>query len=389
MRQCIRNPSVIDSLAAGEWSLYLHFFLPWEVVMVRASRRSGFTLIELLVVIAIIGVLISLLLPAVQKVREADNRTYCHNNLKQIGLAMHNYHDTFKRFPPSLDSGIYPLGTATLVGSPRTGWTTYWSWLAYILPFIEQDNLWNKALTWAQTGGGTVAAVGYWWPWGSFWGGANAIPANPALGTPVKTFICPSEPRNLTLEYIVQGTSGAAATAIAYTEYLGVDGIQGQDANGTSWLVGDKSGILVNSGFDQARKIRIASITDGTSNTLMVGERPPTVDLFGGWWFAGYGFDGSGVGDVTLGARETVFAANVQITPSGGGPSVPCTATKVGFQPGTINDLCDQVHFWSWHPAGANWTFGDGSVRFISYGMNDVLPQMCTRNGGEVVLQDF
>jgi hypothetical protein len=170
---------------------------------------------------------------------------------------------------------------------------------------------------------------------------------------------------------------------------MGVDGIQGQDANGTTWPVGDKSGILVNSGFDQARIIRIASITDGTSNTLMVGERPPTVDLFGGWWFAGYGFDGSGVGDVTLGARETVFAANVQITPSGGGPSVPCPATKVGFQPGTINDLCDQVHFWSWHPAGASWTFGDGSVRFISYGMNDVLPQMCTRNRGEVVLQDF
>jgi prepilin-type N-terminal cleavage/methylation domain-containing protein len=294
--------------------------------MLRASRRSGFTLIELLVVIAIIGVLISLLLPAVQKVREAANRTYCLNNLKQIGLALHNYHDTFRRFPPSLDSGMYPLATATVVGAPRSGWTTYWSWLAYILPFIEQDNLWNKALTYAQTGGGTLTAVGYWWPWGSFWDGANAIPANPALGTPVKTYICPSEPRNLTLEYIAQGTSGAAATAIAYTEYMGVDGIQGQDANGTTWPVGDKSGILVNSGFDQARKIRIASITDGTSNTLMVGERPPTVDLFGGWWFAGYGFDGSGVGDVTLGARETVFASNVQITPSGGGPSASSPA---------------------------------------------------------------
>jgi prepilin-type N-terminal cleavage/methylation domain-containing protein/prepilin-type processing-associated H-X9-DG protein len=356
--------------------------------MPRASRRPGFTLIELLVVIAIIGVLISLLLPAVQKVREAANRTYCLNNMKQIGLALHNYHDTFKRFPPSLDSALYPAATAAVVGAPRTGWTTYWSWLAYILPFIEQDNLWNKALTWAQTGGGTVAAVGYWWPWGSFWQGANGIPANPALGTPIKTYICPSEPRNLTLEYIVQA-AGANPDTIAYTEYLGVDGIQGQDANGSTWAVGDKSGILVNSGFDQARKIRIASITDGASNTLMVGERPPTLDLFGGWWFAGYGFDGSGVGDVTLGARETVMAANVQITPSGGGPSVPCPATKVGFQPGTINDLCDQVHFWSWHPAGANWTFGDGSVRFINYGMNDVLPQMCTRNGGEVVLQDF
>src|SRR5262245_1589988 len=116
--------------------------------MVRLLRRSGFTLIELLVVIAIIGVLFSLLWPAVQKVREAANRTSCVNNLKQIGLALHNYHDTFKRFPPSLDEALYPPGN----GSPRAGWTPYWSWLAYIMPFIEQDNLWNQAYAWAQKG---------------------------------------------------------------------------------------------------------------------------------------------------------------------------------------------------------------------------------------------
>ena len=115
--------------------------------MIRTSRRSGFTLIELLVVIAIIGVLIALLLPAVQKVREAANRTQCLNNMKQMGLALHNYHDTFKRFPPSSDNGLRPYRLGH-----NTGYTPYWSWMAYILPFIEQDNAWNQAIQWAHKG---------------------------------------------------------------------------------------------------------------------------------------------------------------------------------------------------------------------------------------------
>src|SRR5437660_7101440 len=128
--------------------------------MIRSARRLGFTLIELLVVIAVIGVLIALLLPAVQKIREAANRTQCLNNMKQMGLALHNYHDTYKRFPPSLDNAIYPQASINAwypsppnnPPPPRPGFTPYWSWMAYILPFIEQDNLWNQAMAWARQG---------------------------------------------------------------------------------------------------------------------------------------------------------------------------------------------------------------------------------------------
>jgi prepilin-type processing-associated H-X9-DG protein len=111
------------------------------------------------------------------------------------------------------------------------------------------------------------------------------------------------------------------------------------------------------------------------------------------------GFDGSGVGDVTLGAKETIYAANI---PTGGvsgqyNNALVCPATKTGFQPGSIHDPCDQVHFWSWHPGGANWTFGDGSARFLTYSIDSpgvttpptTFMHLTTRNGGEVNTGDF
>jgi prepilin-type N-terminal cleavage/methylation domain-containing protein/prepilin-type processing-associated H-X9-DG protein len=395
--------------------------------MARSLRRSGFTLIELLVVIAIIGVLISLLLPAVQKVREAANRTQCLNNCKQMGLALHNYHDTFKRFPPGTDSGIRPWRQ-----SPgNTGYTRYWSWMAYILPFIEQDNVWNMAVQWAHKGDPITISGGngppnydnctpssfFYSPWGDWSAGfANTGNANPALGTPIKIYTCPSEIRNLLVENLDFVNSppqpGDILTPVAFTEYLGVAGLQGDlgvaggapDPSGTVPQPPDHSGILVYSEEYKKRKVNFASISDGSSNTLMIGERPPSIDLASGWWFAGAGFDGSGIGDVMMGAREWIYAEDI---PSGNTSGVyggtGCPFSSVGFQAGSIQDNCAQVRFWSWHPGGANWTFGDGSARFMTYNIDTpsvppaagqpipqtTLTQLCTRNGGEVILGDF
>jgi prepilin-type processing-associated H-X9-DG protein len=319
--------------------------------------------------------------------------------MKQMGLALHNYHDTFKRFPPSLDNGLRPYRLGH-----NTGYTPYWSWMAYILPFIEQDNAWNQAVQWAHKGDpitisggngppdflGATPSSYYFWPWGDFWADyASTGNANLVLGVPIKTYICPSEPRNILVEYIQNASASAPLTTIAFTEYLGVDGLRGDATRDASGNIGEKSGILIQSTRTAKRKVNFASIVDGSSNTLMIGERPPSVDLFFGWWFAGAGFDGSGVGDLTMGARETQYLAYVNNPANGILPAGAAPCTKLGFQPGSIFDPCDQVHFWSLHSGGGNWTFGDGSARFISYSMDTVLPQMCTRNGGEVLLHDF
>ena len=339
--------------------------------MVRLFRRSAFTLIELLVVIAIIAVLIGLLLPAVQKAREAANRIKCQNNLKQMGLALHMYHDSYGTLPP---------GT---INQFSIYW--HWSWLARILPYIEQDNLWKKADTFAHDTSVPVnwylprpdGTPGYasWSPWGGYVFGLPQLGENPVLAWVVPTYICPSDPEPA----VSQMPMGEVTLTMAYTDYQGV--------SGTNYLTND--GLL---GCN--RTVRFADISDGLSNTLLVGERHSSKKLYFGVWFAGCGQFGYGLpeGDEQRGSADTVLGVREINSQHNEHEEIDqCPPGPYHFvPPGTIRDAtgkfnteCDYFHFWSHHPGGANFLYADGSVHFLPYEADSVMPQMGTRAGGE------
>jgi prepilin-type N-terminal cleavage/methylation domain-containing protein/prepilin-type processing-associated H-X9-DG protein len=327
----------------------------------NAKRRHGFTLIELLVVLAIIGVLIALLLSAVQKVRAAANRMECANHLRQIGLALHSYHDAQGSLPPALDNAWVDDNPAA--HSIQKYWR--FSWMARILPYIEQINLWRSLE--AAASDLTVPAP---WPRYTPWDlNADGTYRYPAFATAVPVYSCPADSRTSQVQLLTN--EGPPAFAVACTAYLGVNGTNHQLRDGVLVPVRNLTGLC-------PPGVRLADVTDGLSNTLLVGERPPPANLFFGWWFCGSGNTTDGEGDVVLGVRETNDPPDAPSTPQ-------CPVGPYHYTPGTLDNPCDAFHFWSLHSGGANFLFADGSVRFLGYSADGIMPQLATRQGGEVV----
>jgi len=354
----------------------------WQV---EQGRRPGFTLVELLVVIAIIGILVSLLLPAVQAAREAARRTQCSNNLKQLGLGVHNFHDTYKKFPYGMLRNQSPwfIHPEISRGAPHSN--RRYGLMHQLLPYVEQSALWDR---WDQTNfnanrrapGSTVDWVGEHY-----------------FRQVVMTLVCPSNPGSLHSEPKVAGDDADDGQYFR-THYFGAAGTRGyprgpggsrpsllnpfapvqpdppRPANTSTFTyIARSDGILA-----QNMQYGIKDAVDGTSNTLLLGERSyqdvvfdssPIVDDHirdWGWvWFGAQGdnFLGTGV------PINFVLPTNFD-TLSGG-------TQQLLFE--------DRINaYGSTHPGGAQVTLTDGSVRFVSETISPIVFRaLGTRAGGE------
>lgn len=297
-------------------------------------RRRGFTLIELLVVIAIIAILVALLLPAVQSAREAARRSQCKNNLKQIGLALHNYHEIASSFPAGW------IGVSNYNQDPEG--ESGFAWGTMILPHLDLENLRHEINTDLPIDD------------------ASGNPSNSSLlSTQLPVFECPSDPHVLLFPTPARSGIDIQRSVANYAGVFGTVELHGcENPPGTAPVTA--AGQCVSDGiFYHNSTIKLRDIVDGTSNTLAVGERttwedPATGDKFYGTW-------------------------------SGALPEVEEEPARImGKAEHPPNEADHPEDFGSAHPGGAHFVLGDGHVKFISENIDaDVFQSVATRNGNE------
>jgi len=346
--------------------------------------RHGFTLIELLVVIAIIAILIALLVPAVQKVREAAARMQCANNLKQIGLALHSYHGVNKAFPQAYK----PLSIADPTAPAGTG--TYGAGaFVLILPYMEQGNLYAGIDV-------TRAALS----------SVNMPPTNPAYSTPIPTFLCPSSPAPATIIYSAELANSFNNFGASVTPPAGL--IFGRtDYAADAGMMADLPGISINAGASIICQppdgpVRITDILDGTSNTMMIQEDAGRPGWFGSKGIAsqpaigGYapvmgayqgGFNGPAPQGGGAWADPLNYIATNGSDPSGSGIAAGGAFLGMPAAPWSCGNGCsNDSEIFAFHPGGSNVLFGDGSVRFVMSGLTmNQMQALLSRAGGEVI----
>jgi len=347
--------------------------------MVRTHNRSAFTLVELLVVIAIIGILVGLLLPAVQAAREAARRMQCSNNLKQMGLAIHNHESTFKNLPASeitIPAAAYPTSPSNPYGQRATFGTLY-----QILPYMEQSNLYNMF----DRRRSYIDPINMPPNYGTL---------SPAGFAQVPTYICPSTPGEQPSDYgpffSTIGLNRGAFNA-PRTDYIPIKGIHGASLGLCAGMpnANTRNGLLGTNNSETKPSIKFAEVTDGLSNTILFGELAGRQKLY----FRGTPTPGNTltaavapntVPGLTLNsyygdhntAREirSYSGANIN-TPN----QIGCSAINVYNENG----------LYSFHVGGIQVAMGDGSVTFLSQSVSTIVyAALITRDGGEIVSID-
>jgi prepilin-type N-terminal cleavage/methylation domain-containing protein/prepilin-type processing-associated H-X9-DG protein len=302
--------------------------------MKSRSPRRGFTLIELLVAIAIIAVLIALLLPAVQAAREAARRVQCTNNLKQIGIALHGYHDAVGAFPMG-----YIAGGRFVDGATDT--VPGWGWATMILPQLEQGPLFNAANFCLSVAAPQNATV---------------------IGTPLLAFVCPSD--LTTGPFAVVDPSGTVLATAAPSSYA--DCVGGNETDTATGINNDGLGTGV---FYRDSRVRVADITDGTSQTVAIVERA---------WSKASGVWAGAVpnGTIRRGPQNACPTTGALSYPAATLVQAHCHLINTNADPDGGLDDCSSLH-----PMGANFLFADGSVHFLK----DILADGGVRSDGSSV----